>query len=337
DLSADIRTYLQTVKRVINDVSATVGRMREFYRERDPGTEPVTVDLNEIVLQVVELTRARWSDIPQRSGIAISVDTVLGADLPAIMVIAHEIREALTNLVFNAVDALPKGGVITIRTRQTGSAAQKRVWLEVSDTGVGMDEETKRRCLEPFFSTKGERGTGLGLAMVLGAAQRHHADLEIDTQAGCGTTMRLGFPAATQKSPARADRKALTPAPMRLLIIDDDPFVLDSMRMVLEQDGHAVTTASGGGEGIAAFEKTRAGHKPFDLVITDLGMPHIDGRQVLEAIKKAAPATPVVLLTGWGQRMDMKSDVHADFVLGKPPQLEELREVFLRWQAAHKE
>jgi signal transduction histidine kinase/ActR/RegA family two-component response regulator len=333
-LGANIHNYLETVKRVINDISATVGRMREFYRERDPNAERAPVDLNEMVQQVVELTRARWSDVPQRNGIVISVDTVLGPTLPPVLGIEHEIREALTNLIFNAVDALPEGGSITIRTRADGEADDCRIRLEVGDTGVGMDEETRRRCLEPFFTTKGERGTGLGLAMVLGMAQRHEAAIEMETGEGRGTTVKLTFPAARDALPQPAVARDQAPAPMRLLLIDDDPFVLDSMRIVLAQDGHDIVDASGGDDGIGAFEKAVRESLPFDLVITDLGMPHTDGNQVIRAVKRLSPHTPVLLLTGWGRRMDAGADasVQPDFVLGKPPQLEELREIFLRCQ-----
>src|SRR5882724_2140000 len=169
NLSARARGYLTTIQRAIEDVARTVARMREFYREREAQLTLERVDVNRAIRQVVELTRPRWSDLPQQRGAMVELRTELSDDLPEIMGAEHEIRDALTNLIFNAVDAMPTGGTLTVRTRTTPSGdGMDKVLIDVSDTGVGMDEDTRRRCLEPFFTTKGERGTGLGLAMVYG-------------------------------------------------------------------------------------------------------------------------------------------------------------------------
>src|SRR6185437_3652965 len=183
NLSPRIRWYLEIVHRVTDDVTATVARMREFYRERDPQMTLEAVDLNQLAHQVIDLTRARWGDIPQRAGVTIEMRTDFAVGLPPAKSIASEIREALTNLIFNAVDAMPQGGQLTLRTGIAGAGAPgRRVQIEVIDTGIGMDDDTRRRCLEPFYTTKGERGTGLGLAMVYGAVQRLDGDLEIESE-----------------------------------------------------------------------------------------------------------------------------------------------------------
>lgn len=193
DLSELSRGYLRTIKRAIQDVAQTVARMREFYRPREPQTLPVAADLNRIIEQVVEFTRARWRDVPQQHGAVIELKQDLAADLPEVCVTQSELRDALTNLIFNAVDAMPGGGTLTLRTQagvsRAAAPAIEAVLLEVSDTGVGMDEETRRRCLEPFFTTKGERGTGMGLAMVYGMAQRYEAAIDIQSRPGHGTTI----------------------------------------------------------------------------------------------------------------------------------------------------
>ncbi len=329
-LSERGRAQLTTIRRAIDDVSATVARLREFYREREAQTALLPVELNPLVQQAVELTRARWSDIPQRTGIAIAVRTDLEAGLPPVAGIDSEIREVLTNLIFNAVDAMPQGGTLTLRT----GAAAGHARLDVSDTGTGMDEATRRRCLEPFFTTKGERGTGLGLAMVYGVAQRHGARIEIDSAPGEGTTMRLIFPVLQVRAaaPAAAEAAPEAAAPMRILLVDDDPFVLDSMGVVLEQDGHTVVAAEGGKAGVAAFASAQAAGLSFAVVITDLGMPEVDGNQVAHAVKGLSPSTPIILLTGWGRRLNQERDApdHIDMTLSKPPQLAELREALLQ-------
>ena len=177
NLSARTRDYLETIQRAVEDVAHTVARMREFYRQREPQLTLMPVHLNLLVQQVVDLTRARWSDMPQLRGTVITLSTELAAQLPAIAGIESEIREALINLIFNAVDAVPGGGTLTLRTKLvTGAEGHGQVRIEVGDDGLGMDEETRRRCLEPFFTTKGERGTGLGLAMVYGVARRQRRD-----------------------------------------------------------------------------------------------------------------------------------------------------------------
>ena len=224
-----------------------------------------------------------------------------------------------------------------MRTRVTDEYGAECVELAVSDSGTGMDETTRSRCLEPFFTTKGERGTGLGLATVYGTMQRHGADIQIDSAVGRGTTFNLRFAVSDVSAATNASfvtRPAL--APMRVLVVDDDPLLLRSLRETLEADGHQVTTANGGQAGIDAFLSLQEQGDPFPLVITDLGMPHVDGRKVSAAIKAAAPRTAVILLTGWGQRMAAEGDIPpaVDRVLGKPPKMRDLREAFAEVLAA---
>jgi PAS domain S-box-containing protein len=330
-LSERGRGYLQTIARAIDDVAATVARMREFYRQREPQLLTAPVRLNNLIQQVVDLTRARWSDMPQQRGTVVDMQLDLAPGLPAVLGVDSEVREALINLVFNAIDAMPEGGTLTLRTRciePAGPAAPRSAVVEVTDTGIGMDEDTRRRCLEPFFTTKGERGTGLGLAMVYGVAQRHGADVEIDSAPGRGTTMRLVFPIpAVEPSSADPQQAPAPAARLRALVVDDDPMLLKSLRDTLELDGHQVVTANGGQAGIDAFQSACKSGPPFDIVVTDLGMPYVDGRKVAAAIKETSGKTPVILLTGWGQRLIAEGDVPTsiDHVLSKPPRLRELR------------
>jgi signal transduction histidine kinase/CheY-like chemotaxis protein len=341
NLSAQARSYLQTIHQAIGDVAETVARMSSFYRDRDPQAHFTPVRLNLLVQQVVDLTRAQWGDTSLQRGIVIEVSTELAADLPTVMGIESEIREALANLILNSVDAMPNGGVITLRTRVADRATRPpdaamppTIDVEVIDTGIGMDENTRARCLEPFFTTKGERGTGLGLAMVYGVAERSHADIDIESSPGCGTTMRLKFPvtaiAAAAPDPP-LDAVGLK-ANLRILIVDDDPMLLKSLRDTLEGDGHTVTAAGTGQSGIDAFRAACGGVRAFSVVITDLGMPYVDGRQVAAAVKSASPSTPVIMLTGWGQRMVQDGDIPAqvDVLLNKPPRLPELRSALAR-------
>ncbi len=331
-LSERARGYLVTIQRAIEDVAQTVTRMREFYRPREQQLVLAHVAINRLIGEVLDLTRARWSDLPQQRGIFIRVRTELAPNLSEIMGAEGEIRDALTNLVFNAVDAMPEGGTLTLRSRESSTEAVeplRQVHVEVCDSGIGMSEETRRRCLEPFYTTKGERGTGLGLAMVYGMVQRHSAELEIESELGRGTTLRLTFP-VSEAAHGATMRLAAMHVPVRrlsLLLVDDDPLLLQSLRDILESDGHVVTTADGGQKGIDAVAAAVERGTPFDVVITDLGMPYVDGRKVAAAVATACADTPVILLTGWGKRMLSEGDMppHVDRVLSKPPKVADLR------------
>jgi signal transduction histidine kinase/ActR/RegA family two-component response regulator len=330
NLSERARGYLTTIQRAIEDVARTVARMREFYREREAQLTLERVDINRAVRQVVELTQPRWSDLPQQRGVMVDLKTDLSESLPNIMGAEHEIRDALTNLIFNAVDAMPAGGTLSVRTRGiTDGAGADRVLIDVTDTGIGMDEDTRRRCLEPFYTTKGERGTGLGLAMVYGMIQRHSAELDIESAPNQGTTVRLSFPADTSSLVSAANQSHSAPLTrrLRILLVDDDPMLIKSLQDTLQEDGHVVAATHGGQAGIDAFAAGQKRGERFDIVITDLGMPHVDGRKVASTIKALSAETPVILLTGWGQRLIAANDIpaHVDKVLSKPPRLQELR------------
>jgi len=232
----------------------------------------------------------------------------------------------MTNLMLNAVDALPDGGVITLRSRQDTRDSQ--VIIEIEDNGAGMSETVRSRCLEPFFTTKGERGTGLGLTMVFGMMQRHGGELEIDSEPGRGTLVRLVFPAAPTGITGRDSAHAPTVLPpLRILLIDDDPLVLRSLRDALEFDHHEVVTAEGGQAGIDEFARSLEVGTRFDVVVTDLGMPYVDGRKVAAGLRQLDGNIPVIMLTGWGHRLIATGDLpeHVDRVLSKPPKMAELR------------
>jgi PAS domain S-box-containing protein len=325
NLSPRAKEQLAVIQRAIDDVARTVQRMRTFYLPR--GHEPTLapVEVNAIIVQVVDLTRARWSNMPQERGVVVHVESDLEPELPHVLGAESELRDALTNLLLNAVDALPDGGTVTLRTRH--EPRDDLVVIEVRDTGIGMSETTRSRCLEPFFTTKGERGTGLGLPMVFGMVQRHGGDLDIESELGKGTTMRLSLPRAPTGLTTREHQLKLPSRPLRILLVDDDPLLLRSLRDALELDEHEVVTAEGGQAGIDAFSADVKSGKNFDAVITDLGMPYVDGRKVAARVRALGGNVPIIMLTGWGHRMVATADQpeHVDRVLSKPPKMAELR------------
>ncbi len=336
DLTDEVRRYVDLIRRAGVDIANTVERIREFYRQRAPDERLASINLNEIVRQCIELTKPRWKDIPQRHGITIDVRTELQEPPVQISGVESELREALINLIINAADAMPNGGTLTIRTRsEQHEGSQKPQWvlLEVSDTGIGMDEETKQRCLEPFFTTKGERGTGLGLSVVYGVVQRHNGVLEIESAPNIGTTVRIKLPVVEpaelrHRDDHNAGIREGEAKLLRILVIDDEPFVREFLKRALEQEGHQVEVAQDGNHGMEKFMEGLSCGKPFDIVITDLGMPYLDGKTLTRMIKERSPTTTVIITSGWNIDQsdgNARDAAGADFLLPKPVSLEQLR------------
>jgi PAS domain S-box-containing protein len=338
-----VKEYLETINTAARDAAKVVSRLREFYRRREDSEVLLPVNLKHLIKQSISLTQPRWKDQAQARGATIKIETDIG-DVPVIAANGAELREVLINLIFNAVDAMPDGGTITIRTRvedqrrgsrgteEQGSElsprlplslASPQVVLEVADTGTGMTEEIRQRCLEPFFTTKGEHGTGLGLAMVYGVIQRHEGTIDIESEVGKGTTFRIRFPIEKRASLEAQDEAVALARRLRILLVDDEKLVRDVVAEYLTADGHAVETARDGSE---ALEKFKA--NPFDLVITDRAMPNMSGDQLAVAIKNIAPNAPVILLTGFGELMKATSErpEGVDFVAAKPVTLVGLRQ-----------
>jgi signal transduction histidine kinase/CheY-like chemotaxis protein len=319
ELIPEATRYLQNILTSANDAASVVGRLREFYRKRDDEEQLVPIDLGGVLTQVADLTRPRWYNEALASGIRISVVTDL-APVPLVMGHEAQLREAFMNLVLNAVDALTSGGTIVLRTRAEG----ERVVVEVSDSGIGMTEDVRRQCLEPFFTTKGNKGSGLGLGMVYGIVQRHDATLNIASAPGRGTTMAIEFPLAkgSVATVAGAGTPALPP-PQRILIVDDKAEARELLSEMLEADGHTVEAVETGLQAL-----TRLRHGAFDLVVTDRSMPAMSGDELARVIKRSARPLPVVMITGFGVLMKSAGELPfgVEFVLPKPVTRAALRE-----------
>lgn len=348
DMPPSSQRYLKIIKQSGEDIAQIVKHMREFYRRRSDSEPLIAVDINEIIPEVIQLTRPRWRDISQREGISIQIRHELEPGLPFLSSDPSELREALINLVFNAVDALPQGGTITLTTRsiqapatEATGAGESQLQVEVKDDGIGMDEKTRQHCLEPFFSTKMlQGGTGLGLAMVYGMIQRHEGSIDIVSAPGQGTSIRLTFPIrekprTTVNSPATSfkSKKGLN-----ILCIDDDEPIRLLLQDCLTFYNHHVVTAADGEQGVEFFRAARLKKQPFAVVITDLGMPKMDGHQLARIIKAESPLTPIIMMTGWGTMMkeDNKPVPEVDALVGKPPRMQELNGLILQVTAQEK-
>ena len=284
------RQYLKIMHTAGQDASQVISRLRDFYRPRALSDVFARVDLNEIIEQAVPLTQPKWKGQALADGRTITVALDL-AKLPPISGNAAELREVATNLIFNAVDAMPGGRTITLRS----SKDQGQAVLEVSDTGSGMSEEVRSRCLEPFFSTKGEKGTGLGLSMVFGIIKRHEGHIEIESTLGKGTTIRIRLPAMTDTLDATNDETGKLDRSLHVLVVDDEGVTRRVLKNYLTADGHSVVTAENAEEALGCFESGK-----FDLLITDHAMPGMNGVQLAAAVREKIAGHPVILVTGFG-------------------------------------
>lgn len=307
-----VRHSLEIVQQTARDGAEVVRRVQRFSRLQ-PVSEPVAVDLNQLAQDVVDLARPRWQDEAQHGGVDIQVTVEAGA-IPAAAGERAPLREVLLNLLLNALDAVPQGGRVTFKTW----AANGWIYCAVTDTGTGMSDEVRRRVLEPFFTTKGPKSTGLGLSVAYGTVQRHGGILTIDSAEGRGTTVtirlpRAGATAAPDTTASRSARPAGTS--LRILVIDDEPPVRETLADMLADQGHIVLQAAGGREALASLD---AGES-VDLLLTDVGMPDMTGWEVAQSVKSRWPGLPVGLVTGWGdQDLSDAERSLVSFVVTKP-------------------
>jgi signal transduction histidine kinase/ActR/RegA family two-component response regulator len=290
----------------------TVRQLLTFARTQ-PDDASERVDLGSLVREVAQLTAPHWRDAPQAAGrpIALHVETEGETTIEGWPI---SVSEALTNLIFNAVDALPDGGTIRLAARRVGAD----VVIEVADSGQGMSAEVQERIFEPFFTTKGERGTGLGLAQVFGVVEQHRGTVAVDSTPGIGTTFRVTLPAVSTPSNAQCAVHVSSGAVrhLRVLAVDDEPSVGSMVRRILRPQGHSVVTATSGEEALE-----RLAGDAFDVMISDVGMgPGMNGWELVERVRQSWPTMHVVLATGWGAAID-SSEARArgvDAVIAKP-------------------
>ncbi len=313
--------FIGRIQNAANDAKQIVRRIRLIHQPDTFDTFRL-VDVAEVTRAAMLLTVPRWETDLGAKGIRIRFATDLETPIQ-VLGDASQLREALTNLILNAVDAMPQGGVVTL----SATLAPPDAVLSISDTGMGMTEEVKAHCLEAFYTTKGAHGSGLGLAMVAGIVDRHKGKIEIDSAPGRGTTIRLRLPAMEAAEPTARhtfEKAAVdaTPSGLRILVAEDDDAGRELLEEYLKIDGHTAETVQ---NGIEAMEKLSTGI--FDLVITDRSMPGANGDEVARATKIRQPGTPVILLTGFGDLMLDAGECPpgVDLVLSKPISIEDLQ------------
>jgi signal transduction histidine kinase/ActR/RegA family two-component response regulator len=332
ELPEGMLTYVRGIKTAGEKIAQSVSCIRDFYRQNRGKGMLVPVELNGLIQELLAANHPEPPGVSSASGQRVELKAEYDSQLPRIMGHKSELREALGQLVRNSLEAMPQGGGLKLRTSsKRGGASGGMVFVEVSDTGAGMDEETRKRCLEPFFSTKDKQGAkGLGLSQVFGVMQRHSGQVEVASQAGRGTTVTLAFPLVeipVTETPLPIPEGTPVP-PLKILCVDDEAPVLDVLRIMLKSGGHRVETVGEGGRAVEMFRAAAAAGDPFELVVTDLAMPKMDGRELARTIKQASARTPIIMVTGWGDimRVEGSHPENIDAVLSKPPQAKELFE-----------
>jgi CheY-like chemotaxis protein len=324
----DVRRSLRMIEQVALEGAWVVRRFQDFSRTR-PARPFQPVDLNQLVEEIANSARSRWSQQLTARGIVGEVRAEIGA-VPMVSGDMAELRQVLTSMALNALDAMPEGGNLTFRTGREGG----RVFCQVVDTGIGMSEHTRLHVFDPFFTTKREKGKGFGLSGAYAVVDRHGGEITVESEPGKGAIFTVWLPVAADAveplpTPARPAPAAAPPAPKpvpgaKILVVDDSEEVREVLRELLSRHGYTVVTSPDGESGLVELET-----RPFDLAMVDLGLPGISGLEVAHRLKSRWPATRVALMTGYGDRMgseDVKSK-GVDFVLAKPFSLDQLRSV----------
>jgi len=305
-----LKKSLRAIEQAAFDAARTVRRLQEFTRVRtDLAFDEV--DVNQLVRSALQMAEHRLKESREKNGLDIEVSTDLNA-VKSVLGDTSELREALINVIFNSMDAMPEGGKIAIKAWQEDN----QVVLSIADTGIGMPDKIKAKIFDPFFTTKGPDGMGLGLSIAYGIITRHGGNIDVESSLGNGSTFYVRLPlggVAMKNNSSSGSLSSIGKA--KIMLVDDDPDVSEVLELMLAQIGHEVTVVSQGEEAITLFEPGG-----YDVVITDLGMPDVSGWEVAKAVKRKSPETPVVLITGWGIQLDSEemSKSGVDGVIPKP-------------------
>ncbi len=303
--------HLTTIEKAALDGAALVKKIQQFIRqEKQTLFEPL--DLPSLLQDCVLFTRPYWYNEPRRQGIDITLTQDL-QEVPPVMGSAAELREVFVNLILNAVQAMPQGGELTL-----GTHCGENVQVHVTDTGLGMSETVRNRIFEPLFTTKGEHGTGMGLAVSYGIIQEHEGKIQVRSKLGEGTTFSLTFPPAQDAPLAKTEEAVAGPSESaRILLVDDELMVRTVLTKLLSLRGHSVQAAASGPEALTVTDADG-----FDLVIVDQAMPEMNGRELARILRGRFPEMPIVLLTGDTEVGEPGAEI--DVILSKPFQINEV-------------
>ncbi len=305
--------HLRTIERAALDGAALIKKLQRYIRQ-EKQIRFEAMDLALLAEDSVALTKPYWYNEPRRQGIGIELVTEI-SPVPPVLGSPTELREVVVNLILNAVQAMPGGGQLTIRVF---SDPMRGVCLSVKDTGMGMSEAVKKRIFEPLFTTKGERGTGMGLAVCYGIIQEHDGTIDVISELGQGTLFEITLPHAEEIAPIEEIApETVHTVPAHVLIVDDERMVRTVLSKLLVLRGHTVESAESGKQGLALIQNTH-----FDIVFVDQAMPEMNGREFAKLLQQSNPSLPIVLLTGATDMVGPGENIAC--VLRKPFQIEEI-------------
>ncbi len=322
-----IESGLKIIIKTAKDGAKTIKRIQDFARQRrDHDFQPVSVD--QLLLDVSEITRPRWKDHAEAANVHIGLELQIRSKA-LLMGDESELREVLVNMVFNAIDAMPQGGTLTLATKEIGDSVE----ISVSDTGTGMSDDVRSRIFDPFFTTKGKTGMGLGLAVSYGIIRRHEGTFKVDSELGRGSSFHITLPVARGAVKAAPTGELLLPAAKafshasqqtKILVVDDEDYVRELLRDILEREGYQVCLADGGHEALALFEAEQ-----FDAVFTDVGLPGMSGWELARAIRSQNRYLPLAVITGWGEavRSHEQKAAQVEWVVAKPFTVDRITEI----------
>jgi PAS domain S-box-containing protein len=305
-----VRDYAVRIAKAAETGAATAARVGRFIRQEPlQGIREELVDIATVSDEVVAMTRPLWAERARGGQIHLKRELIPGG---LVRGIPGELREALLNLVQNALDAMQGGGTLGIRN----TLSEDQVELEVSDSGTGMSEEVRERAFEPFFTTKGQKGTGLGLAEVYGIVRRHRGTVEIDSELGRGTTMRIRLPRAPAPAPEVKKETVVRRTPRNILLVEDHVDSREFMTALLETEGHTVTAVGSVKEALETLESAAGEH--IQVLVTDIGLPDASGWDLIPQARERRPSLRIGVVTGWEGHNAPSEGGGADFMLRKP-------------------
>ena len=302
---------VQIIKKTAKDSAKTIRRLQKYARTKSDELTLQSIKLNDLVRESIEISSPMWKDSSREKGLSVEIVVTLTEDEPIIIGDDTDLREAIINMIFNSVDAMPQGGKIHITTYTKNES----VYLDLSDNGTGMTEETKNKIFDPFFTTKGMDHSGLGMSMLYGSIKRHNGSIDVKTTFGKGTTFTIAFPKGKEKI-ERRDRIRGSDVEIKkanILVIDDEPEIGAVLSEILLKQGHQVCVSDSGKGGIEAFKEGG-----YELLITDLGLPDILGWEVINIARQIEPNVVTGVITGWDITEEEAKQKGVDFLINKP-------------------
>ena len=302
---------VQIIKKTVIGSAKTIKRLQKYARTKNDELQFRAIRLNDLVREAIEIATPMWKDGSHAKGLSVEIVDALTEDELIILGDDTDLRETIINMIFNSVDAMPQGGKIHIATY----AKSESIYLELSDNGIGMTEETKNRIFDPFFTTKGMDHSGLGMSMLYGTIKRHNGSIDIKTAPGEGTTFTIALPKGKEKIEKRdgTQGSVVERRKSNILIIDDEPEIGAMLSEILSKQGHQASVFESGKGGLEAFKEGS-----YEIVITDLGMPDISGWDVINIARQIEPDVITGIITGWDISEEEAKQKGVDFLITKP-------------------